>query len=205
MKKEPSERKGGSVARKGRAFPYLSSASFFYLTHVLPFLSLEKATLLHTLLCSLKSLFPAESQMTSNLAVEGTYLTAINFKYLPVNVIIQGETEEEMQSWIQAIAGVSPRGRSSSEPVCLHTYCYWLYSSYCNNNNIIVLYYYQTPCTTIARKAFTFTLPKLLSVVLQHTPHFMTAPPPPPPATTLDLFLYVLYVTSVILPITCCQ
>ena len=37
------------------------------------------------------------------------------------SVIIQGETEEEMQSWIRAIISVSPRGRASSEPVCLRT------------------------------------------------------------------------------------
>lgn len=40
---------------------------------------------------------------------------------LSSSVIIQGETEEEMQSWIHAIASVSPRGRSASEPVCLIT------------------------------------------------------------------------------------
>ncbi|XP_078358276.1 pleckstrin homology domain-containing family A member 1-like [Oculina patagonica] len=30
--------------------------------------------------------------------------------------LIQGETEEEMKSWVDAITSVSPRGRSSSEP-----------------------------------------------------------------------------------------
>lgn len=49
-------------------------------------------------------------------------ISTITFKFL--NVIIQGETEEEMQSWIDAITSVSPRGRSSSEPVCLHTFYY---------------------------------------------------------------------------------
>lgn len=47
-----------------------------------------------------------------------------------------------------------------------------------NVTTTILLHFHQTPCSTMAHKAFTFTLPKLLSVALLHTPHFMTAPPP---------------------------
>lgn len=52
----------------------------------------------------------------TNLSVDNTRKHLFEVVTESRTFFIQGETEEEMQSWIQAIAGVSPRGRSSSEP-----------------------------------------------------------------------------------------
>lgn len=65
----------------------------------------------------LKVIFTSDiTAVKPNLSVDNTRKHLFEVVTESRTFFIQGETEEEMQSWIHAIASVSPRGRSASEP-----------------------------------------------------------------------------------------
>lgn len=55
--------------------------------------------------------------------------------------VLQGDTAEEMKAWIEAINGISHRGRSCSEPVRM-SFCFALCLKSMGGNCLLAFYFF---------------------------------------------------------------
>lgn len=77
--------------------------------------------------------------------------------------VIQGDTAEEMNSWIEAINGISHRGRSCSEPVRM-SFCFALCLKSMGGNCLVLLFFFIYIQFKISLK---FCFVQLLQIRLQ--------------------------------------